>query len=169
MTDSDQEIWKNVSRGKRGILRAQAGSKPKRELVNPGREVVLTRADREAYHRVAADDSLDVFKNGALVPVEILDETVMREFADNPNLITEDDMVKLFKMPQVKFEEKLGQINNIYALERMMEIAENSENIAVRKYKRVSEKMTGLTEAEKDKAATSAQRKAASKEKEFMK
>lgn len=144
---AELETWQNVSRGRRGIKRIDSFGKTTTELVGPGRSVQLTRDERLYYQRNVATDDLDIFKNGALVPVQLIDEADQIEMASNPNLLGDSELEGLFKLHWKKFEAEIARITNVYALERLVEMAESSEDISVKKYNVVMARLEEVKEA----------------------
>lgn len=148
MADANEfEIWKNVSRGRRGIVKFDNVGKVQHELVPAGKTVRITRDERLHYQRNVATDDLDIFKNGAMVPVQLIDDEDKVEVANNPNLLGEDDLIKIFKFPLKKFESEVSRINNPYALERMVEYAEESDDIPHKKVILVQARLEEVKEA----------------------
>lgn len=147
VTNTDLETWKNVSAGMHGILRLDPYGKVLHELVGPTKSVQLTRDERIYYQRNVAEDHNDIFKNGAFVPVKLVDENDVKEMAGNPNLLGTEELVALMKSPLKKLEAELAKITNVYALERLVEIAEESEDIPLKKYNTVLARLDELKNA----------------------
>lgn len=79
---------------------------------------------------LAARADMDVFSNGQLQPVRILDSVEdAREIAENPNLMSEAEMRALFKasVKTPEFAERIGTVTNQAALERLLDIAEEED------------------------------------------
>lgn len=127
----ERETWRNTSRGKRGVVKFDRFGNIVHELVGPDRTVVLTRDERLLNQERAANDRLDIFKNGVMVPVKLIDPEDEREFAENPNILTEEGIRDLFKLHVKKFEKALNEITNPFVLERMKDLAENDETLDV--------------------------------------
>jgi hypothetical protein len=107
---------------------------------------MLKRDDRLYYQRQTASDGLDIFQNGAMVPIRLIDEEDQKEFASNPNLLSEAELIDLFKLQWKRFEGKLNEITNIYALERMREYAESADDVTVKKATLVEQRITAVKE-----------------------
>jgi len=143
----DYEVWKNVSRGRRGIIRQDRHGKTIHELIPAGKSVKLSREERLDYQRNVASDALDIFQNGALVPVKLIDDEDVREMASNPNLLSDDELVNLFKLQWKRFEGEIAKITNVYALERLVEHAEQSDDVTVKKLEIVKSRLEDTKEA----------------------
>jgi hypothetical protein len=66
------------------------GELTKHDIVDPGKKFNLTTEERRMNQELAARADMDVFSNGQLQPVRILDDVDdAREIASNPNLMSE--------------------------------------------------------------------------------
>lgn len=125
---ANKETWKNATRGKVVVLKYDMRGNLIHELVHGGGAFTLSKEERLLNMDRAANENLDVFKNGTLVPVRLLDgDEEAAEIASNPNLITEDDMKSLFKAHWKTFEAKVAAIGNPLTLQRMLQLAEDEE------------------------------------------
>lgn len=141
-----QETWKNVTLSTHGVTRLDSYGKRSSELVGPGKLVDLSTEERAYYQRSVAQEELDIFTNGCLIPVRLFDDDAKAEFASNPNLLSEDELTGMFKLQWKKFESEVAKISNIYALERMVRFADNSEDVTVKKYEVVKNRLEELRE-----------------------
>lgn len=122
------ETWKNATRGKVVVLKYDLRGNLIHELVHGNGTFTLSREERLLNMDRAANDGLDVFKNGTLVPVRLIDGTEdAAEIASNPNLLTEDDMRGLFKAHWKTFEAKVQSISNPLTLSRLLALAEDED------------------------------------------
>lgn len=122
---ADKETWKNVQRGTVAVREYDNRGNERHRVVRPGQTVSLTPQERELNQLRAADDTLDVFKNGYLVPVRFADTTEdAAEIASNSNLKSEEELRGLFELHWKKFGPEVEEITNAGTLERMLEIAE---------------------------------------------
>jgi hypothetical protein len=72
----------------------------------------------------AADESLDVFVNGMLSPVQLVDsEHDAEELKANPNSMSEPAMKAMFKSQIKTFTSRVNAISNPIALRRLLEVA----------------------------------------------
>lgn len=126
----DKETWTNPGKGQVYILTFDARGNLGSTVVRPNGKIVISTEERLLNQDRAATEGSDVFKNGSLTPVRLIESAEdYQEIASNPNLLSEDDMKDLFKLKAADFKKRLGDINNIIALDRMHELAtdENSE------------------------------------------
>lgn len=147
MSDQDPlqyEIWRNAIKGFIGVKKTDRRGEMKDEVIRGGEKFQITTEDRQLNSELAAGDDLDVFKNGMLMPVKILDGAEdAKEIASNPNLITESDMAALFAAHWKTFEAKIGQISNPSTLNRLLAMAEESD-ATVRQVNALKERVQAL-------------------------
>lgn len=121
---SDFETWKNISAGKVWVNKLDRRGDPSVELVPSQGVFRISSEDRRFNQDAAANDRLDVFKNGMLVPVRLLDGSEdVADIASNPNLMSESDMVSLFSVHHKTFVSRLGEVSNTITLNRLLDIA----------------------------------------------
>lgn len=129
MAEETHEVWVNASAGRAWVwTHNQIGERIDRQVPSGGK-LQITTADRQLNQEMAADATLDLFTNGTLVPVRLLETADdVREIRDNPNLLTEQELVEAFDLPWKSFDKKVGEISNRSALERMVAIAEGDDS-----------------------------------------
>jgi hypothetical protein len=131
MNEQKFEVWRNSIAGSVGVKKTDRRGELVTETVRGGEKFQISTDDRLLNSEWAANDDLDVFKNGMLTPVRILDGTEdAKEIASNPNLITESDMAALFSAHWKTFEAKLGLITNLTTLQRLLSVAEAEDTDA---------------------------------------
>lgn len=131
MAEDNLETWRNASKGKAWVwVHNQIGERKDR-MVPSGGKVQISPVDRQLNQEMAADESLDLFKNGVLVPVRLVESAEdFAEIEDNPNHITEDQVLALFDAPWRTFDKQIGEITNRATIERMVALAEGDETDA---------------------------------------
>lgn len=135
--DTDQpdlETWKNPTEGSVWINRLdQRGDLKKVEIVTGGRSFHLSTKERRLNQEMAYNPDQDVFANGTLTPVRLLnnDPVEAAAFAANPNMMTEGEMRTLVGKPKGKasevFSERLAEIRNPATLERLLGLAREED------------------------------------------
>lgn len=129
------ESWQNTSKGRVLIRRFDArrgmlGS----ELVAGGRTFHITPEDRRINQEMAATAELDIFTNGLLHPVRLIEsEEDAKELAANPNLMSETEMKAMFGLHHKQFPKRLGELTNVNALTRLLELALDEDSKATHK------------------------------------
>jgi hypothetical protein len=128
MAKEELETWRNASNGKAWVwVHNQIGERQDRQ-VPAGGKVQLTSVDRQLNQEMAADDSLDLFKNGILVPIRLVEDAEdFADIEDNPNHITEEEVLALFDAPWKTFDKQINEITNRATIERMVSLAEGNE------------------------------------------
>ncbi len=131
MTD-ELETWKNPTEGRVWINRLNhRGELDKVEVVAGGRTFHISSHERKLNQEMAYNSDLDIFANGTLAPVRLIEGSDdAREFAANPNLLTEDDMrglVRKSKGTTDAFVERLATIKNPATLERLLTLARDED------------------------------------------
>lgn len=122
-----RETWMNSSKGRAGVVKYDRLGNRTQELLRSGGKIDLTTDERLMNQELAADDSLDIFKNGILVPVHLLEDAEdAEEIAQNPNLKSETELKSMFKLQWKKFETEVASISNAAAIERMIDLTEDS-------------------------------------------
>lgn len=147
MADQVKETWRNSTKGKRHVVKYDPKGNEVTEIIKAGGTVAITPEERELNMDRAANDKLCIFRNGSLVPVRILDENLKAEFASNPNNIGDGELGDLFKLQWKQFDARLDEIDNLYALERLRDFAEDSENGAtVRQHNSILNRLEAINE-----------------------
>lgn len=128
MSDDKYETWKNATLGRVVLKKYNQKGELSDEMVAGHKVFHITPQERRINTEMAATAELDMFSNGQLTPVRLIDsEEDAKELASNPNLMSEDEMRDLFKAHWKTFEARVSEISNLPALNRMLELASNNE------------------------------------------
>lgn len=139
MTEQDVlETWKNQSAGRVVVRKRGEYGVEIDEMVNGGKVLHITSADRRMNQERTAAPAFDVFTNGMLAPIRVGDAAA--EFKQNANLLTEDDMRGLVRGHHKTFEKKLGEISNPVVVSRLLQIA-REEDVSVTKVERIEARL----------------------------
>lgn len=146
MDGPNLETWKNVTRGRVVLKRYdRLMGRLKAEMIGAGKTFHISPEDRRFNQDEAANEDLDVFSNGILCPVRLLDtEEDAREIAANPNLLSESDIVGLFEGHWRTFEKRIGDIRNLNTLERILEVGQERD-ATVKQIATIEERIAQLT------------------------
>lgn len=118
------ETWKNSTAGRVVLKKYNQRGELADEMFGGGKVFHIKPQERRINQEMAASPDLDMFKNGQLTPVRLIDtEEDAQEIASNPNLISDGEMKDLFKAHWKTFESKVGEISNMTTLERLLEVA----------------------------------------------
>lgn len=121
MIDTKFESWKNVGQGRIYILRQdRLTGLSKHELVNAGRTFQISKEERQLNQENAANDDLDIFANGMLVPVRLLEGDEESEaLATNPQYLAESELGSLFDLHWKQFEKRVSELRSPVTLDRL--------------------------------------------------
>ena len=96
--------------------------------IGPRENIQLSVRERRANQFIAARKEQDLFTNGTLAPVKLVDSADdFSELANEPNVKSETELKNLFKLSAAQFKKALAEINNLRVLERIQEIAEDDK------------------------------------------
>lgn len=123
------ETWKNESEGVVVLKRVSRTGEIVDETLTAQRVMHLTPAERRMNQELYAQEEYDVFMNGTLSPVKLIENAAdVEQFKGNPNHLSEDEMRAFFKTKAVKgFEERVAQITNPIALKKLMAISADED------------------------------------------
>lgn len=118
------ETWQNATRGLVVLKKYNQRGDLADEVVTSGRSIHISPNERRINQEMAANEDLDMFKNGTLAPLRIIDtEEDAKEIASNPNILSESEMKDLFAGHWKAFDARVAQIRNPQTLERMLEVS----------------------------------------------
>lgn len=126
---SGMETWKNATRSTVVLRRFDRTGKLTDEVVRGGSVFHITPDERRLNQEIAASDDLDMFQNGLLAPVKLIESAEdVEQFKSNPNHMSEDDMLALLQSRSAKaFQERVSNITNPVTLKRLLEMAAQSD------------------------------------------
>jgi hypothetical protein len=144
MSDT-QETWKNVTAGTVVLKRLDhRGELTRDEIVIGDKSFHITSAERRLNQESAADEELDVFKNGTLHPLRLIEDSEEAlEIASNPNLMSESDMQVLIKAHFKTFAKGLSDIGNVTTLQRLLSMA-RSEDASISRVEAISDRIAEM-------------------------
>lgn len=138
----NKEIWQNVSRGTVVVQKFDRRGEIQHELVPGGNKTSLTRDERLFNMEHAANETLDNFRNGSLVPVRLVDAEDAAVISQNPNLLAEDDLRKMVKTKR-GFADKVSEISNYTTLARLKQIAVE-EDATIKQVQAIDQRMQAV-------------------------
>jgi len=145
MSDTKEhlESWKNSTRGMVFLNRLDhRGEMTRVEGIDGGKTFHLSPEERRINSEQSAGPELDVFRNGTLTPVRLIEDSEeARELASNPNVMSESDMAVLVKIHPKTFEAKLKDIRNPVTLERLLAIA-HREDASIKRVEAIKARLT---------------------------
>jgi hypothetical protein len=140
------EAWLNAGKSRVFINRYDAKGKIRQELIAPGKTFHLSTAERRLNQEMAANEKLDLFRNGMLQPVRLIEGTEdAQALTENPNLLQQGEEESIFKLHWRTFEKRIAEIDNITTLERILEAA--TGDATVRQINQIKARLLELTPA----------------------
>lgn len=129
-TDLEYEVWENQSAG---IVYVHVTDpinpnlRPDR-MIPPGGRVSITTRDRRINQQQIVDRAFDMFINGLLTPVQLVETASdFEEIKSQPNVKSESELKELFDLTAAKFKTELQGLTNTRILQRMHDMAEQDE------------------------------------------
>jgi hypothetical protein len=129
VNEDQLETWKNVTAGRFVLVRMSALGQRTHEMINAGRTFHLTPAERRVNQELVANDDQDPFMDGTLQPVRLLEGTE-ENIVKNPNHLSDEDVRTMFGLHWKTFEARVKEITNPSTLERLLQVARESETEA---------------------------------------
>lgn len=129
---TEMETWTNQTASRVWVKKFGADGRLRDEIVAGDRPVHLTRQERQINQEMAANEELDIFKNGTMqatdATMKLLDGTEdAKEIAENPNHLSDSDIKSLVKSHHKTLEGRLKEIRNPVALQRLLEAARTED------------------------------------------
>jgi hypothetical protein len=151
--DPGIETWKNSTAGTVYITRIGEYGKRISELIYGGRVFSITPQERRLNQNSCATPQLDMFSNGTLEAVSLLDdEPDTPKLRNNPNMLDEKEIPRLFRLRGEGFSERISTITNTATIARLLELARDPRmNATVQQFetlRRRERNLAGETENE---------------------
>lgn len=132
MPEKELETWQNVGRGRAVLKQFNQRGELHDVMITGGKVFHLTPKERRINEEIAANEDLNMFRNGMLAPVKLIEtEEDAKELAENPNVMGETEMRSLFKAHHKTFEKRVGEIKNPVVLGRLRDLA-SEENATLK-------------------------------------
>ena len=146
MDADNQETWANHGKGDVFVLTFDHTGRLKSVPIRSGQKLTLTVKERQLNQERAFSSDADMFSNGRLSPVRLVDSADdYEEIASNPNHLSESDMVDVLKLKGKAFSERLDEITNVIALERMFELAsDESANVSMTQFRTLEKRLSAV-------------------------
>jgi hypothetical protein len=121
---SGVETWRNETAGLITVNRVGEYGRPVVDVIDAGRTFQVTPQERRMNQNACYSRELDIFTNGALRPIDLLEgEPDTELLRKNPNTFTDDELKRVFALDGVHFVERIGLISNAGAISRILELA----------------------------------------------
>lgn len=146
MSEQEYETWQ--ANGRIVLYKTNRLGSMEAVLVNRGRKIQLTEQERIMNQDRVADEKMDPFANGTLSPVRLPDSSKesAQAIVENPNTISEEEMVRILDGHHKTFEKKLADISSPYVVRRMLAIAQGEDvDITVKRVEAIEARLRELT------------------------
>lgn len=145
-SDPGFEVWKSAVPGIVALNRLGEYGRTRVELIKGHRTFNITPQERRMNQNSCARPDLDMFTNGILQPVILLDgEVDTPALRENPNVLDDKDIERIFKLKGQRFVDRLDQITNATALERLAELAREPRlHATVQQYEQIKARQHGI-------------------------
>jgi len=142
----DKETWSNIGKGDVFILTYDHKGALRSVPIRAGQSLTIAVEERQLNQDRAASSDMDIFSNGRLAPMRLVDSADdYEEIASNPNHLTESDMLEILKSKGKIFNERLNEITNVIALERMHELAsDESVNVSMAQFRTLESRLADI-------------------------
>lgn len=139
------ETWRNATQGRLVVKQHNTMGQLEDVIVGSQRVVQITPTDRRINQEQSAGPTQDMFQNGFLAPVRLLDgEFDTAKLSENPNVITEEEMASLFEADFTVFCARLETITLPITLQRMLRIAGEIDTTQVRQVSAIKARIEKL-------------------------
>jgi hypothetical protein len=124
MIDEDFETWENRAAGLVYLWKFNELGQLVHQGVPGGGKVQITPKERRINQEKVASADLDVFQNGMLAPLRLVDsDEDTKTLQANSNAMSETAMKALFRSQVATFTKKINEISNPITLSRLIEVA----------------------------------------------
>lgn len=129
--DAGIETWQNETSGIVAINRVGEYGRQIVDLIAGKRRFQITPQERRMNQNAVNSAEQDIFTNGTLRPIDLLDDDPDTErLLANPNIVDESDLPKLFLLKGEQFRQRIAEITNPTAVARVLELARDPANEA---------------------------------------
>ena len=141
----EYETWENRAAGMIYLWKFNEQGTLAHQGVPGGSKIQVTPHERRINQEKAAGADLDVFQNGMLAPLRLIDaEEDTKDLQANSNAMSETAMKALFRSQIPTFTKKVNEISNPITLTRLLEVA-SEVDATIRQEKIIRERMSEVT------------------------
>jgi len=149
---TEKEAWQNTSRGSVYVKKYGARGEETTVRVLGGQVVTLSPEERRLTTMAIPPKNkhLNVFENGVLVPLQLVDSAEdYEEIASNPNLLGDSDIRKALREKTPTLKKTLAEISNVNLVRRFQELAaEEEDKMTMPKIRAIEARLEELTASE---------------------
>lgn len=149
---TEKEAWQNTSRGSVYVKKYGARGEETTVRVLGGQVVTLSPEERRLTTMAIPPKNkhLNVFENGVLVPLQLVDSAEdYEEIASNPNLLGDSDIREALREKTPTLKKTLAEISNVNLVRRFQELAaEEEDKMTMPKIRAIEARLEELTASE---------------------
>lgn len=149
---TEKEAWQNTSRGSVYVKKYGARGEETTVRVLGGQVVTLSPEERKLTTMAIPPKNkhLNVFENGVLVPLQLVDSAEdYEEIASNPNLLGDSDIREALREKTPTLKKILAEISNVNLVRRFQELAaEEEDKMTMPKIRAIEARLEELTAPE---------------------
>lgn len=149
---TEKEAWQNTSRGSVYVKKYGARGEETTVRVLGGQVVTLSPEERRLTTMAIPPKNkhLNVFENGVLVPLQLVDSAEdYEEIASNPNLLGDSDIREALRQKTPTLKKTLAEISNVNLVRRFQELAaEEEDKMTMPKIRAIEARLEELTASE---------------------
>jgi hypothetical protein len=128
MRNVEKEIWENPHKGNVFIKTYDHTGKLVSSCIRGGKKLAISIEERLLNQEMAASEKQDLFMNGMLRPVQLIESAEdYAEIANNPNLISDSEIKELFNLKAADFKARISSIDNEITMNRILEVAQEMD------------------------------------------
>lgn len=122
------ETWENQTNGVVAINRVGEYGRKQVDLIQGGRRFQVTPQERRMNQNATNSAEQDIFTNGTLRPIDLLDDDPDSEkLRTNPNILGEDELPRIFALKGEHFRQRIAEITNPATLAKIVELARDPQ------------------------------------------
>lgn len=144
ITDEDKkfvETWESIARYQNGVIKLDIRGDLTQEVIHGGRKFMITTEERLLTQDRIVEDKHDPFLNGAFRPIVVPDNVTA---TTNPNALSDDEIFQIFVASDIAFEEWLKTLDSPATLGRMVDMAEESDELSMKRFKAIKARLLEL-------------------------
>lgn len=141
ITAEDREFverWEHISPQRWGIIRLDSRGDEKAEIIYGRQQFTITTEERIISQDRCRDPKLDPFLNGSFRPVIVPDSVTIET---NPNALSDEEIASILDSSDLAFSEWLKEIDAVSTVRRMLDVAEETGEISVRRYRQLEHRL----------------------------
>lgn len=142
ITQADREFvetWEHISPQQWGIIRLDPRGDERPEVILGRRTFKITTEERIITQDRIRETANDPFLNGSFRPITVPDSVTIES---NPNALSDEEISKILVSSDLAWSEYLKTIDSVATYRRMMEIAEESDTLTIKRFRQLEQRLS---------------------------